>query len=185
MERINPLIEVLKKAKDENKLVQFHINPDEVGEHGLGYILEMTDEEVIFKMMDEDGGYNSIKAEYIEKIFLVQIDRKSIKTIEQLCRLKDEVLPEVKMPWEGESFFERLLIYAKDNGKFVNIEIKDEEEVASGKVVKVKKDRVIINRLDEAEFIGTEKIAMEDIVDLWCDDKQDRAIERLHRIKGC
>ncbi len=175
------MYELLKEYWQTNTLIAIYTNKDKEETFAVGYINQLTKEEVIILHVGLHGEYDGYSACYIDDIFKIETNTKYLNKINIL---KDweatDILPIINT---SNDFFTSLITTAMKNSKIVAIGCYDLDTAIIGFLKSTLDNIIIISQIDEyGEQDGDTIICKDSINKIVIDDIECRDIEKLYDV---
>ena len=174
------MYDLLKKYMQANVLVAIFANKENATSFAVGYINQLTENEVIILHVGLHGEYDGDSACYIDDIYKVETNNKYLNKLNVLKEWNVLDIPQIKNI--GKSCFETLIDTAINNNSIIAIGCNDLDEAIIGYINKYSDDIIMISQINEyGERDGDVTICIDGINRIVINDVECCEIEKLFR----
>jgi pimeloyl-CoA synthetase len=179
------VVDTLKEAKDNNKMVSIHTNPFNQSKCNVGYVDEVNGSWVRIRSVSPEGEDDGCMVISVENIYRIGIDSKYTKKVELIKKNLPNVFKAIdfSLPMESNIVYTTLK-EAQKKELVVILWTQDERDSIIGYVKEFDLDTVKILSLDEfGENEGLDVVSLDEIIDIACNDRKCQMVKFLNKIK--
>ena len=173
------MIQTLQALQQKQEVVSLYSNPDDTRKFAVGYLLTVTEEELLMAHIAPDGGYDGYSVCKTDAVYALSWGDAYSHRMKELYERQAAVDRSWVIPGKA---MESLLRYALEHRRVVTVELSaDGDEMFRGLVTAFDGDTVHLHQLDEEGCDdGTCAIRRESVLRISCDDESERALMQLH-----
>ncbi len=173
------MIRELQTLQQKQEAVSLYSNPDDTRKFAVGYLLTVTEEELLMAHIAPDGGYDGYSVCKTDAVYALSWGDAYSRRMKELYERQAAVDRSWVIPGEA---MESLLRYALEHRRVVTVELSaDGHEMFRGLVTAFDGDTVHLHQLDgEGRDDGTCITRRESVFRISCDDESERALMQLH-----
>lgn len=172
------IYKILEKIIKNNSVVSIFTDLIERSKCTVGYVCLYNDEEVLIKLLDENGEYDGYGWRKIEYIYRLDIDGLYENKLKMLYELKKQSNNDMCENIDVDNILQQILYFAKKNDRIIeiSIDVNNEQELIVGLIDSIiDNETITINRVNtDGKPDGIIVINISDIVSLNCDTKDSR-----------
>lgn len=175
------MIRELQTLQQKQEAVSFYTNPRNPGKFSVGYVLTVTEEELLVAHIAPDGGYDGYSVYKTDAVYALSWGDAYSRRMKELYERQAAVDRSWVIPGEA---MESLLRYALEHRRAVTGELLYSGwDDFCGLVTAFDGDTVHLHRLDgEGRDDGTCIIRRESVFHISCDDESEQALMRLREV---
>ena len=173
------MIQTLQALQQKQEVVSLYSNPDDTRKFAVGYLLTVTEEELLMAHIAPDGGYDGYSVCKTDAVYALSWGDAYSRRMKELYERQAAIDRSWVIPGKA---MESLLRYALEHRRVVTAELSaDGDETFRGLVTAFDGDTVHLHQLDEeGRDDGTCAIRRESVFRISCDDESERALMQLH-----
>lgn len=172
--------EILVKALRQKQDIAVYSNAADTTKFAYGKLLCVDDINFALYLISPNGEYDGILVQEINEILYIEYDEPYAQKMQKLCAT--HVFPEVCFPSETESVKTDTLLYAKENGKVVALEVQySGMDDITGFVETLENGLCAVEELDAfGQPQGTAYVEIDRITQISCDSQNEQRILYLY-----
>ena len=176
------MIQTLQALQQKQEVVSLYSNPDDTRKFAVGYLLTVTEEELLMAHIAPDGGYDGYSVCKTDAVYALSWGDAYSRRMKELYERQAAVDRSWVIPGEA---MESLLRYALEHRRAVTGELLYSGwDDFCGLITAFDGNTVHLHQLDEDGLDDGEWLMRrEDISWLGCDDGKRRTLMRLHEAR--
>ena len=176
------MIQTLQALQQKQEVVSLYSNPDDTRKFAVGYLLTVTEEELLMAHIAPDGGYDGYSVYKTDAVYALSWGDAYSRRMKELYERQAAVDRSWVIPGEA---MESLLRYALEHRRAVTGELLYSGwDDFCGLITAFDGNTVHLHQLDEDGLDDGEWLMRrEDISWLGCDDGKRRTLMRLHEAR--
>lgn len=168
---------LLKEAMLQHKLIAFRTEREKWGESIIGYIVELTDNNITVNEIDEIGSFNGFSTFKLDSIVDIVMDDKTLRCLTSLNTYNKQIFANTTSTiWGIGDEIKNHIFQMKQRNELFTLFVEDDETSVIGFVNDFDDNSVLIDMVDNyGEKNGKILIPYEIITGVRCKSAEDQA----------